>query len=47
MIIGGGMYLLCNEEVERFAEKDPKIKSYLEVFREKEMLELALEKMEG
>lgn len=35
------------DEVERFAKEDPKIKAHLEVIRRKELLELALDKMEG
>jgi hypothetical protein len=38
---------LTQEEVERFAREDPKIKAHLEVIRRKELLELALEKMDG
>jgi hypothetical protein len=38
---------LSQEEVERFAREDPKVKAHLEVIRRKELLELALEKMEG
>lgn len=38
---------LSDEEIERFAKEDPKIKRHLEVIRRKEMLELVLEKMES
>lgn len=38
---------LSDEEVERFAHEDPKIKGHLDVVRRKEMLERVLEKMEG
>ena len=38
---------LSQEEVERFAREDPKVKAHLEVIRRKELLELALEKMDG
>lgn len=38
---------LNDEEVERFAREDPKIKGHLDVVRRKEMLERVLEKMEG
>ncbi|RFU34993.1 hypothetical protein B7463_g1393, partial [Scytalidium lignicola] len=38
---------LTTDEVERFAKEDPKVKAHLEVIRRKELLELALEKMEG
>ncbi|KAI1466473.1 dynamin family protein [Daldinia caldariorum] len=38
---------LSDEEVERFAKEDPKIKKHLEVIRRKELLELVLEKMES
>lgn len=38
---------LSQEEVERFAREDPKVKAHLEVIRRKELLELCLEKMEG
>jgi len=38
---------LSEDEVERFAKEDPKIKAHLEVIRRKELLELVLEKMES
>ena len=38
---------LSQEEVERFAREDPKVKAHLEVIRRKELLELVLGKMEG
>ncbi|KAI1075854.1 dynamin family protein [Whalleya microplaca] len=38
---------LSDEQVERFAKEDPKIKKHLEVIRRKELLELVLEKMES
>ncbi|KAK8038059.1 msp1 [Apiospora phragmitis] len=38
---------LSEEEVERFAKEDPKIKKHLEVIRRKELLELVLDKMES
>lgn len=38
---------LNQEEVERFAREDPKVKAHLEVIRRKELLELVLGKMEG
>lgn len=38
---------LSDDEVERFAKEDPKVKAHLEVIRRKEMLELVLEKMES
>ncbi|KAH8801545.1 P-loop containing nucleoside triphosphate hydrolase protein [Xylogone sp. PMI_703] len=38
---------LTPDEIERFAKEDPKIKAHLEVIRRKELLELALEKMNG
>ena len=38
---------LSQDEVERFAREDPKVKAHLEVIRRKELLELALQKMEG
>ncbi|KAI1391074.1 dynamin family protein [Hypoxylon trugodes] len=38
---------LSDEEVEKFAKEDPKIKKHLEVIRRKELLELVLEKMES
>ena len=38
---------LSEDEVERFAKEDPKIRRHLEVIRRKELLELVLEKMES
>ncbi|PSR78829.1 dynamin family protein [Coniella lustricola] len=38
---------LSDDDIERFAREDPKIKRHLEVIRRKEMLELVLEKMES
>ena len=38
---------LSDEQIERFAKEDPKIKRHLEVIRRKELLELVLEKMES
>lgn len=38
---------LSDEEVERFAKEDPKVKAHLEVIRRKELLELVLEKMDS
>ena len=38
---------LSQEEVERFAREDPKVKAHLEVIRRKDLLELVLGKMEG
>ncbi|CAK7226212.1 mitochondrial dynamin GTPase Msp1 [Sporothrix curviconia] len=38
---------LTDDEVERFAKEDPKIRRHLEVIRRKELLELVLEKMES
>ncbi len=38
---------LSDDEVERFAREDPKIRAHLEVIRRKELLELVLEKMES
>ncbi|KID77597.1 Protein msp1 [Metarhizium brunneum] len=38
---------LTEEEVERFAKEDPKIRRHLEVIRRKELLELVLEKMDS
>lgn len=38
---------LSDDEIERFAKEDPKIKRHLEVIRRKELLELVLEKMES
>lgn len=38
---------LSEEDVEKFAKEDPKIKKHLEVIRRKELLELVLDKMES
>ncbi|TVY34271.1 Protein msp1, mitochondrial, partial [Lachnellula occidentalis] len=38
---------LRQDELERFAREDPKIRGHLDVIRKKELLELVLEKMEG
>ncbi|KAI4861836.1 dynamin family protein [Hypoxylon rubiginosum] len=38
---------LSDDQVEKFAKEDPKIKKHLEVIRRKELLELVLEKMES
>ena len=38
---------LSENEVERFATEDPKIRRHLDVIKRKEMLELVLEKMES
>ncbi|KAH8891405.1 hypothetical protein GQ53DRAFT_824006 [Thozetella sp. PMI_491] len=38
---------LSDEQIERFAKEDPKIKKHLDVIRRKELLELVLEKMES
>ncbi|OBR12172.1 Dynamin family protein [Colletotrichum higginsianum IMI 349063] len=38
---------LSDEDIERFAKEDPKIRRHLEVIRRKELLELVLEKMES
>ncbi|OLN95442.1 Protein msp1, mitochondrial [Colletotrichum chlorophyti] len=38
---------LSDEQIERFAKEDPKVKRHLEVIRRKELLELVLEKMES
>lgn len=38
---------LTQDEVERFAKEDPKIRRHLEVIRRKELLELVLEKMDS
>lgn len=38
---------LSDDQIERFAKEDPKIKRHLEVIRRKELLELVLEKMES
>lgn len=38
---------LADDEVERFAKEDPKIRRHLDVIRRKELLELVLDKMES
>ena len=38
---------LSQEQIEKFAKEDPKVKQHLEVIRRKELLELVLEKMES
>ncbi|KAI5924815.1 P-loop containing nucleoside triphosphate hydrolase protein [Camillea tinctor] len=38
---------LSDEQVEKFAKEDPKIKRHLEVIKRKELLELVLDKMES
>ncbi|KAK2598972.1 mitochondrial dynamin GTPase Msp1 [Conoideocrella luteorostrata] len=38
---------LTDDEVEKFAKEDPKIRRHLEVIRRKELLELVLEKMDS
>ncbi|KAI1108993.1 putative mitochondrial dynamin GTPase [Nemania sp. NC0429] len=38
---------LTDDQVEKFAKEDPKIKKHLEVIRRKELLELVLEKMDS
>lgn len=38
---------LSQEEVDRFAKEDPKIKRHLDVVRRKELLEHVLKEMEG
>lgn len=38
---------LAQDDVEKFAKEDPKIRRHLEVIRRKELLELVLEKMES
>lgn len=38
---------ISQEDVEKFAKEDPKIRRHLEVIRRKELLELVLEKMES
>ncbi|KAI1337488.1 dynamin family protein [Xylariaceae sp. FL0016] len=38
---------LSDDQIERFAKEDPKIKKHLEVIKRKELLELVLEKMES
>jgi uncharacterized tellurite resistance protein B-like protein len=38
---------LSQEEIDRFAKEDPKIKRHLDVVRRKELLEHVLKEMEG
>lgn len=38
---------LSDEQIEKFAKEDPKVKQHLEVIRRKDLLELVLEKMES
>ena len=38
---------LSDAEVERFAREDPRIRKHLDIIRKKELLELALQKIEG
>jgi hypothetical protein len=38
---------LSEDQIEKFAKEDPKIRRHLEVIRRKELLELVLEKMES
>lgn len=38
---------LSENEIEKFAKEDPKIRNHLEVIRRKELLELVLDKMES
>ena len=38
---------LSDDEIERFAREDPKVRKHLDVIRRKELLELVLEKMES
>lgn len=38
---------ISDDQVEKFAKEDPKIKKHLEVIRRKELLELVLDKMES
>jgi hypothetical protein len=38
---------LSEDEVEKFAKEDPKIRRHLELIRRKELLELVLEKMDS
>lgn len=38
---------LSEDQIERFAKEDPKVKRHLEVIRRKELLELVLDKMES
>ena len=38
---------LSDDEIERFAREDPKVRKHLDVIKRKELLELVLEKMES
>jgi hypothetical protein len=38
---------LSDNEIEKFAKEDPKVRQHLEVIRKKELLELVLDKMES
>lgn len=38
---------LSDAEIERFAREDPRIRKHLDIIRKKELLELALEKIES
>ncbi|RKF65825.1 Protein msp1, mitochondrial [Golovinomyces cichoracearum] len=38
---------LSKDQIERFANEDPRVRGHLEVIRRKELLELVLQKMEG
>lgn len=38
---------LSDSDVERFAREDPRIRKHLDIIKKKELLELALEKIEG
>lgn len=38
---------LSDSEVERFAREDPRIRKHLDVIKKKDLLELALQKIEG
>lgn len=38
---------LSDAEVERFAREDPRVRRHLDIIRKKELLELALQKIEG
>lgn len=38
---------LSDDEIERFAREDPKVRKHLDVVKRKELLELILEKMES
>ena len=38
---------LSDEEIERFAREDPRVRRHLDIIRKKELLELALQKIES